>query len=159
MKPTQGKEITYFIKAFVKNIKEHSKCERRKYPEHYEKPAPTDTIIDEATANLLTPTIRRVARNLDTVDRRTEGSWVPPDGSALLPEERQLAAFTRELKGSCYDFLPMYHDSFFNLQVIEALLLHGEMAPLLRVCAHSDAAFAIIKWLSAHACGCGVSQD
>jgi hypothetical protein len=70
MKPAQGTEITYFANAFAKNIKEHSKCERRKYPKSYTKPAPTDIIIDKATATLIPPTIRPVAQMLETIDRK-----------------------------------------------------------------------------------------
>ncbi|KAL3485537.1 hypothetical protein BJX62DRAFT_242893 [Aspergillus germanicus] len=65
MQPNQGKELTFFINAFIRNIKEHSTCERKKYPAHYEPPSSDEIIIDERTARKIAPTIRRVKTHLN----------------------------------------------------------------------------------------------
>lgn len=38
MEPTQAKDLTHFVNAFVKNLEDHSVCERKKYPKHYDAP-------------------------------------------------------------------------------------------------------------------------
>ncbi|KAL3468158.1 hypothetical protein BJX64DRAFT_85219 [Aspergillus heterothallicus] len=141
MLPNQGKDITFFITAFARNIKEHSTCERRKFLEHYDAPGPTDIIVDEKTAARIEPTIRRVKETLGgdikDIDQRCTTSLF-------------LTAYEPT---PCYSFLDFHSRGFFNLQVIEALLLHGEMDPILRGCAHPDV--AIESWREAQECYCG----
>ncbi|KAB8078781.1 hypothetical protein BDV29DRAFT_152421 [Aspergillus leporis] len=59
LKPNQGKELNHFVEAFVRNIDEHSACERRKYPERYDSPDPNDAIVDEDISKKIKPTVRR----------------------------------------------------------------------------------------------------
>ena len=56
-KPHPGKEIAYFVKAFVKIIGEHSACERRKYADNYTWPDPNDIIISEHAARRIGRTV------------------------------------------------------------------------------------------------------
>ena len=147
MRPNQGRDFTYFAEAFTRNIDEHSKCERRKYPERYDPPKETDTIINEITAKKITPTIQRLLSSCKAngdwgnvmrwaneryraADRR---KYVIPD------EERKMSAFLRKYtRNDCYQFFKVNGDGFFNLELVKTLLLYGEMDAILRVCAHPD---------------------
>ncbi|KAL2838018.1 hypothetical protein BJY01DRAFT_251142 [Aspergillus pseudoustus] len=143
MQPHQGKVITFFINAFARNIKEHSICERWKYPEHYDRPASTATIVDEKTVARIAPTVRRVKKIL-------EGNA----GCRELDENYTASLFlTAYYYTPCYSFLNSQSQGFFNLQIVETLLLYGEMDTILRGCAHPDV--AIKGWWNAQECPCG----
>ncbi|KAL2799703.1 hypothetical protein BJX66DRAFT_332751 [Aspergillus keveii] len=145
MQPNQGKEITFFINAFIRNIKEHSTCERKKHPAHYEPPSDDEIIIDERTAKRIAPTIRRVKTHLN---------WENIGRSSDVLEDRTVKLFLTKYRHTpCYKFLYFQRQGFLNLQVVATLLLYGEMETILRGCAHPDV--AIEGWLDATECQCG----
>ncbi|KAJ0420543.1 hypothetical protein BJY00DRAFT_284050 [Aspergillus carlsbadensis] len=145
MKPHQGKELTFFVNAFVRNIKEHSAIERSKYPSRYKPPSNDEIIIDERAAERIGPTIRRVKRNLNG-----EG-W---ESSENAVEDRTVKLFLTEYRHTpCYQFLHFQRQGFLNLQVVATLLLYGEMETILRGCAHPNV--AIEGWFDARECQCG----
>jgi hypothetical protein len=47
-KPEQGKQLTYFAKAFAKTVKGFSRTERDKYPKEYNLLEPENIIISPA---------------------------------------------------------------------------------------------------------------
>jgi hypothetical protein len=144
MQPNQGKEITFFINAFIRNIKEHSTCERKKHPAHYEPPSDDEIIIDERTAKRIAPTIRRVKTHLN---------WENIGRSSDVLEDRTVKLFLTKYRHTpCYKFLYFQRQGFLNLQVVATLLLYGEMETILRGCAHPDV--AIEGWLDATECQC-----
>jgi hypothetical protein len=144
MQPNQGRELTFFINAFVRNIKEHSACERKKYPDHYNPPPNDEIILDERTAKRIAPTIRRVKINLH---------WENPRRDSEVIEDRTVKLFLTEYRHTpCYQFLYFQRQGFLNLQVVATLLLYGEMETILRGCAHPDV--AIEGWLDARECQC-----
>lgn len=148
MKPNQANDLTYFVNAFVKNLEEHSACERKKYLTHYDAPEPSDVILDDATVKKISPTIfrwRLDSRCLpDTCAiRRTP---VPKHGifrsprvckcEALPREERLMSAFLRDPFDDPEYHMRMNTDAHFNIKVVQTLMIYGEIDPILRICAH-----------------------
>lgn len=167
-KPNQGKELTHFVKAFIKNLNEHSTSKRKKYPETYDPPKSTDVIVDEEVSRKISRTVRRWR---DDCSRRYFGDFYDCDekvcgregrGKCQCPavpeEERKVSAFCRDyLYTDCYQFMEMQKEGFFNLELVKTLILHGEMEPILRACNCRD--ISIDSWQVAGECGCGVSID
>lgn len=159
MKPDQGKEITYFIKAFIRTIDEHSVCERNKYPSTYDPADPTDIILDSDTAQKITPTVRRW-RNYGFDDRCPNGICrVAQEECECIPvpdEERRASAFLRPSGHRyCYQFFNMNSEAFFNVELVKTLLLYGEMDPILRACALPGV--CLERWWRDQECQCSVS--
>ena len=176
-KPTQGKEITYFVEAFVRNIESHAQTERAKFPA-FDPPSEDDILIDEALARKISPTIHLSCIDFGYGDDFPEEGFKCPgvvrrgtgpasvfaspgwDGKCrcLLPEsERKAGAFLRRYQSNdCYRFFDVNKSAFFNLEVVKALLLYGEMEPVLRVCAHEFNDLA--SWWSVAQCYCSVSK-
>lgn len=166
-KPNQGKELTYFAKAFARNVEEHSICERRKYPEKYDPPSSTTVVVDGKTAAKIRPTVRRWR---DDCARRFHETLYDCDGKScgyergsncqcpVIPhEERTVSAFCRHYEyPGCYRFFEQHKAAFFNVELVKTLILYGDMEPILRVCAHPDV--AIGSWWDAIDCQCVVSH-
>ena len=161
LKPTQGKELDYFVEAFVKTIEEHSRGERDKYSESYEVPAPDDILLSDALVDKLAPLARRIRLTHEGQedDSRTYREQpcphrLPqdPECRCAIPfEERKTEAFLRpRVDNECYRFLAENGPAFFNLDIAKALVLHGQMEPLLRVCARPDVQY--LHWWSAREC-------
>jgi hypothetical protein len=166
-KPNQGKELTHFAKAFAKNVEEHSRCERRKYPDKYDAPGSSEVIIDGNTAAKIRPTIRRWLRTCKEERPRLDYGCrgvICRSGKdsncqcPLLPREERIAsAFCGQYRYTeCYRFHQIQSAGYFNMELVKTLLVYGEMEPLLRVCAHPDV--AIDSWWHVDECGCGVSD-
>lgn len=160
-KPQRGKQLMYFLEAFARNIGEHSVCERRKYAEKHDPPDADDVILDAATVNKVGRTVRRWRHNYEP------GHGAPPwacsaDGVGdcecpVIPDQnRRAAAFLLQYEWNpCFQFWAYNDDYFFNLEIIKTLLLHGEMDPIFRVCAHPR--MDLDKGWEMDECGCGVS--
>lgn len=70
--------------------------------------------------------------------------------------ERKAAAFFRyTTQHGCYEFMDLNAMPFFNIEVVKTLILHGEMEPVLRACAHPES--QLLEWERAGACDCVVS--
>lgn len=161
MKPDQGKELTYFIEAFIRTIKDHSLCERKKYPSVYEAVDPTEVILDSATVQKITPTVRkwrsygfegRCPSGICRVAQHKEECQCIP----IPDEERTASAFLRPPGPRyCYHFFSFNREAFFNVEVVKTLLLHGEMDTILRVCALPGV--GLWQWWSDSECMCTVS--
>ncbi|GFF40610.1 hypothetical protein IFM46972_06266 [Aspergillus udagawae] len=143
MKPNQGKELTYFIKAFIRTIDDHSVCEGKKFPSLYGPADPTEAILDSATVQKITPTVRRWRSYGYGLQRRCPSGICKVDQykeeCQCIPipnEEKKASAFLRP-PGSrhCYQFWYENSEPFFNVEVVKTLLLHGEIDTILRVCA------------------------
>lgn len=161
-KPQRGKQLMYFLEAFARNIEEHSVCERRKYADKYDPPDVDDVIVDEATATKISRTVQRWRQ------RPKKGflqrHWGCPAARGfeecechVIPEDnRRAAAFLLKYEyNPCYQFWSYNNNYFFNLEIIKTLLLHGEMDPIFRVCAHPR--MDLDNGWEMDECGCGVS--
>lgn len=161
MKPDQGKELTYFIEAFIRTIDDHSICERKKYPPHYEAVDSTEVILDSATVQKITPTVRKwrsygfegiCPSGICEVARYKEDCQCIP----IPDEERTASAFLRPSGPRyCYHFFDFNREAFFNVEVVKTLLLHGEIGTILRVCALPGV--SLQQWWSDSECMCTVS--
>lgn len=74
---------------------------------------------------------------------------------ALPLRERKAHAFSRQLHDNdCHEFDSVNGAVFFNLEVVKTLLVHGEMDPVLRVCAHPDVPYRDCQTLGECDCDC-----
>lgn len=156
-KPQQAKELNYFVKAFAKNIQDHTRCEREKYEETYLQPAPSDVLLSDDIVKKIHPTVLRVRERTfegaltnayEAVGlKNSTGSLCCHEYSepgfrcrcAMPRKERNVAAFLRRYRyNSCYNFLNVNAEAFYNLEVVKILLLHGAMDIILRICTHPD---------------------
>ena len=146
----QDKEINYFVNAFVRNIHAHATGERRKYPVEYEIPSRDDVVLNDDVARKINPTVR-------TMPTSAGGFCDHPNNifcsCTLPPQERRMSAFLRKHESNdCYHFFDVNSEAFFNLGVVKALLLYGEMEPILRVCAHPE--IDLSSWWEQMQCQC-----
>ncbi|KAJ5974556.1 hypothetical protein N7481_011766 [Penicillium waksmanii] len=163
MKPNQAKDLTHFVNAFVKNLDEHSVCERKKYQKHYDIPEPSDVILDDAIVRKISPTVRRWRNDWPKTEtcpsgtcEKFEVAWETPmgikrteliDRCKCVPipqEERVMSAFLREPHIEIdwnYSGDDSNDEAIFNIKFVFTLLLYGEMEPILRVCAHPAPGF------------------
>ncbi|KAJ5377006.1 hypothetical protein N7509_013892 [Penicillium cosmopolitanum] len=161
MKPDQAKDLTHFVNAFVKTLDEHSVCERKKYPEHYDIPESSDVILDEAIVRKISPTVRRWRGNwprnwprantcpsgkckaFEVVGKNPRWTHLCDECACVVipQEERVMSAFLRNPRVEI-DWRSSGDDSndeaIFNNNFVLTLLLYGEMEPILRVCAHPE---------------------
>ncbi|RHZ66342.1 uncharacterized protein CDV56_105338 [Aspergillus thermomutatus] len=148
-KPTQGREIGSFIESFVRTLEKHTQCERRKYPDQYNPFTPDELILNDHVAEQIRPLASRwcKAYNWPLKDkiRETDGLCRHVDsesfacGCSLPYHERRGAAFQRSFHdNTCYEFFADNTEVFYNLQVLNALLVLGEMDTVLRLCAQPD---------------------
>ncbi|PLB46669.1 hypothetical protein P170DRAFT_511364 [Aspergillus steynii IBT 23096] len=144
MKPNQAKDLTHFVNAFVQNLAEHAACERKKYPAHYEPPQPSDVILSDATVRKILPTVRRWRNEDFPLSCRHEMCECDP----IPYEERLMSAFLRppHSRSEHWEYPHMNDAAFFNFQILQTLLLYGEMDPILRVCAHPDSHDLLKFW-------------
>ncbi|KAJ5726968.1 hypothetical protein N7493_005995 [Penicillium malachiteum] len=120
MKPNQGKELTYFVEAFARNIEDHSLCEREKYPLLYEPADPTDLILDSALVQKITPTVRKWLSEEDQTN-------FPMEFAMYITTKRNANVFPSRMKREKH-----WH---FCGRLVKTLILHDEMNAILRVCA------------------------
>jgi hypothetical protein len=161
MKQDQGKELTYFIEAFIRNINDHSLCERRKYPSVYEAVDSTEVILDSATVQKIALTVRKW-RSYGFGPRCPSGiCQVAQEECQCVPipnEERMASAFLRPPGPRYgYQFFDWNREGFFNVEVVKTLLLHGEMDTILRVCALPGV--SLREWWSNSECMCAVGPS
>lgn len=152
-KDAENSKLSHFVASFARNINEHSTCERRKYPEKYDPPKPTDVILDDKVVRKINPTVKRWRHELE---HEICQDFEEHDPLPIIPrEERKMVAFLRKYESNdCYEFALCNKDAFFNLEIVKTLILYGEMDPVLRVCAHPDVDLA--TWWSQYSCHCGV---
>ncbi|KAI2794764.1 hypothetical protein POX_a01365 [Penicillium oxalicum] len=147
MRSTQSEDMTAFAKAFAKAIDEDAIRERAKYPQ-YEAPHPEDIIIAESLATR----IEHEAVEWLVGDQRQ------PLRRRYAKEMRKASAFLI-LPGSngCYDFDQVNGKGFTALEALKLLIIHNEMEPVLRVCAHKD--IALFGWKDVRPCSCVMGSD
>ncbi|KAF7117371.1 hypothetical protein CNMCM5793_006273 [Aspergillus hiratsukae] len=148
-KPTQGQEIGSFIESFVRTLKTHTQDERRKYPDRYSPFAPDELVLNDHVAEQIRPLANRWCKAynwpLKETIQETQGLCRHVDsesfacGCSLPYHERKGAAFQRSYRDNdCYKFFAVNTEVFYNLQVLNALLVLGEMDTVLRLCATPD---------------------
>ncbi|VUC32747.1 unnamed protein product [Clonostachys rosea] len=162
-KPTQGKELTYFVDTFTRNVHEHADSERRKYPEAYEVPGLDDIVLDDSLTRKMTHAVRlwRSERRdkLGEVDEKPTTELChhsEPDQRCRCPlsyNQRRMGSFFHKYRWSdCYKFFDDHKDGYISLEVFKTLLMHGEMDTLLKICAHPGVGFP--SWWDARLCSC-----
>lgn len=169
-KDSQDKKISHFVTSFVNNIKKHTACERRKYPDTFDIPDKDDLILGDDTTQKITPLVHKWREtyewDLASKPRKKE---TPPlrklcnhdngegfECGCVIPlRERKASAFLRQhYSNDCYQFFATNTEAFYNIEVVKTLLLYGEMEPILRVCVHPDVDYA--NWESQCQCYCMV---
>ena len=168
VKPKEVKELHIFAESFARNIEQHTQTERQKYEETYKPPSPGDIVINDRIARKITPTVHKWRQTYDWefADGIKEGKQlcqhkdtgrITDCGCALPFRERKASAFLRQYQhNDCFQFYALNKEGFYNLQVIETLLIYGEMDPILWVCSHPDTGYK--RWKTVDMCGCGVSR-
>lgn len=174
----QDENISRFVTSFVNNIKEHTACERKKYPAAFDIPDKNDLILGDNITKKITPLVHkwRQTYNWDLVAKPPRDKTKPTTPSlrklcahddndkeesfecgCVIPfQERKASAFLRQYqRNDCREFWDKNTRSFYNIEVVKTLILYGEMEPILRVCGHPDVDFA--KWESQCQCFCMVS--
>ena len=157
--------------SFLNNIKEHTACERRKYPATFEIPKEDDLILGDDTTQKITPLVHKWRQaytwdlasesdNKKTPSLRKLCTHDNEEGfgcGCVIPlREMKAAAFLRQhYPNDCYQFFKKNTEAFYNIEVVKTLLLYGEMEPILRVCAHPNA--DIGDWENQCECYCMVS--
>lgn len=137
LKPTQGKELSYFVDAFAKNLEEHTRCERRKYSDKYEPPDANDIILDSAIVKKISPTVYRWRRKYNWVLANSLSSTYRGRlcqhndgfqcGCPIPFEERKASSFLRQRRpNECFHFFEKNQEPFFNIELVKTLLLFGE---------------------------------
>ncbi|KAI1162734.1 hypothetical protein F5B18DRAFT_365374 [Nemania serpens] len=161
---TQGNELNYFVDAFARAITEHSEGERRKYPASPPRPDPGEVVISDAVSKKIAPTLHRLYRGWNwrraaaiaeaftsqpcTHTGQNERCACPVPYAA-----RKVSAFLNlRYDDVCYEFERANGKAFFSVEIAKALILHGEMEPVMRLCAHPD--FAFSGWWSIGQCQC-----
>jgi hypothetical protein len=148
-KPTQGQEIGSFIESFVRTLEKHTQDERRKYPDRYSPFTPDELVLNDHVAEQIRPLAHRWCKAYDwplkDKVQETKGLCRHVNGESFacgcpLPyHERKGAAFKRSYReNNCYKFFDDNTEMFYNLQVVNALLVLGEMDTVLRLCATPD---------------------
>ncbi|KAF7174116.1 hypothetical protein CNMCM5623_006453 [Aspergillus felis] len=162
-KPTQGQEIGSFIESFVRTLEKHTQAERLKYPDRYSPSTPDELILNDHVAEQISPLAHRWCKAYDwplkDKIQKTEGLCRHADsesfacGCSLPYHERKGAAFQRSYSyHSCYTFFAENTEAFYNLQLLNALLVLGEMDTVLRLCAIPDN--NLQESMYVRSCGC-----
>ncbi|KFA79450.1 hypothetical protein S40288_07584 [Stachybotrys chartarum IBT 40288] len=163
--PGQAKELSYFVTALVKNISEHTDCERKKFPENYEEPDTSDVVLSDDVCHRIIPTVRRWRSQGDAFPYNENSKVVicPHTDSknccsCPLPyKDRTMHAFLRVKDFSwCHELHVKNRLSFFNHEIFKTLLLYGEMDGLLGIYSHHSA--GLRDWWEAHECQCEISS-
>ncbi|KUL87933.1 hypothetical protein ZTR_03849 [Talaromyces verruculosus] len=156
----QDQNISRFVTSFVDNIKEHTACERKKYPATFDIPDQNDLILGDAITKKITPLVHKwrqshdwdlatkphdkkkplpsLLRKLCTHDD-DKAAAAAAEGfgcRCVLPlHERKASAFLRQYyRNDCNEFYDKNGAAFYNIEVVKTLILYGEMEPILRGC-------------------------
>lgn len=162
-KPNQGNEIAHFVGAFARTIDEHSACERKKFQGTYDPPNADDIILDDRIVKKITPTVRRLRNYACEYRCPSNVCWLRYHGKECrcipVPNEaRKISAFLRSYRPNpCYRFFDVNRAAFFQLQLVETLILYGEMDAVLRICSHPG--IGLKRWWLLSECYCCVSRS
>ncbi|RAH79624.1 hypothetical protein BO86DRAFT_435689 [Aspergillus japonicus CBS 114.51] len=146
-RPQQGQEIGRFADSLAHAIARETERERGKYPARYDPPQRDDLILADEMAQKIQPLAYTWCHNACWgFDWKVTTSPEPcrhvesegfACGCPLPYRERLGSAFLRQYHDNdCFRFFQVNGDAFFNLQVVNALLVLGEMDPVLQLCAH-----------------------
>ncbi|KAJ5288720.1 hypothetical protein N7478_001750, partial [Penicillium angulare] len=153
MKPNQANDLNHFVQNFVENLGDHTACGRKKYPDRYRVLEPADMILDEDLVRKISLTVCRWRYNSywplhrDFPSDECRGSDFSRDRSGFnickcnfIPrEERLMAASLREPENQVYSSHTRANSAaYFNAQIVQTLLIYGEMDPILRICGYPN---------------------
>ncbi|KAF5718555.1 hypothetical protein FMUND_5136 [Fusarium mundagurra] len=168
IQPDSRAKLANFVDIFMQKVAEDAAQQRKQYPEEYEVPEGNEVIISDEAATKIESTVRRwhpevywpdSDDELETFKQPTTKKLCPHTnesdncGCVLPYKERKMSAFQRsQVQNDCFKFDVDNRESFRNLKVVESLILHGEMDPVLRSCAYEECQLA--KWREHRECDC-----
>ncbi|KFY41490.1 hypothetical protein V494_02970 [Pseudogymnoascus sp. VKM F-4513 (FW-928)] len=136
----QGKELMYFARGFAQAVEAMSRTEREKYPQSYDEVGPSDFLIDDVTEAKIRNTVRR-ARMANTRDYGHRGpcpvTYIHGCTCPISPEDRTILPWKVVDNMNQYPTYPSPHEDSPDL--LNALLLHGQIDALLRIAAQPSA--------------------
>ncbi|PYH85804.1 hypothetical protein BO82DRAFT_140042 [Aspergillus uvarum CBS 121591] len=160
-RPQQGQDIGRFADSLAHAIASETERERGEYPARYDPLQRHDLILADEIAQKIQPLAYAWCQN-----DRWGFDWKVTNSSELcrhveskgfacgcpLPyRERLGSAFLRQYQDNdCFEFFQVNGDAFFNLQVVNALLVLGEMETVLQLCAHP--AIDLREWMEVREC-------
>jgi hypothetical protein len=170
-KPDQSEQLNHFVNAMIKNIGEHSDCERKKYPQEYEPLRPDEVFIDEALVMKFSRSVSRPAiLEIDPSHGSSEEKEYQPayvrgpcrhavdvDCYCRIPYRHRMgsAFLVPYQRNHCYCFAEVNGEAFVNIEIVKLLLLHGKMDHILRICALPN--IGLKSWWRMRDCYCGAS--
>ncbi|KAL9570834.1 hypothetical protein ACKAV7_005171 [Fusarium commune] len=168
IQPDSKGKLANFVDNFMQSVAEDAAQQRKKYPEEHEVPNENEVIISDEAATKIESTVRRWHPedywpdgddDLETFNQPTTKKLCPHTnesdncGCVLPYKERKMSAFQRpQAQNDCFKFDIDNRESFRNLQVVESLILHGEMDAILRSCTYEECQLA--KWWEHRECDC-----
>ncbi|KAG4290263.1 hypothetical protein FPRO06_02149 [Fusarium proliferatum] len=168
IQPDSRAKLVNFVDIFMQSVVEDAAQQRKQYPERYEVPDENQVIISDEAAVKIESTVRRWhpevywpdgSDDLKTFKQPTTKRLCPHTkesdncGCVLPYKERKMSAFQRpQVQNDCFKFDIDNRESFRNLQIVESLILHGEMDAILCSCAYEECQLA--KWREHRECDC-----
>jgi hypothetical protein len=170
IQPSSREKLANFVDIFAQSIAEDAAQQRKQYPEEYEVPGGNEVIISDEATTKIESTVRRWHPESHWPDDDGEvdpETFKQPTSKELCPhtnesdicgcvlpyKERKMSAFQRpQVQNDCFKFDTENLESFRNLKVVQSLILHGEMDPVLRSCAYEECQLA--KWWEHRECYC-----
>ncbi|OOQ91070.1 hypothetical protein PEBR_02372 [Penicillium brasilianum] len=136
---TPRRKLSEFSRIVSDLLEEAVASARAKYPARYDPPAEDEVLLDDRIIRKIEDDVIQWRESPDAIETGVDKS--PP-----IPREMRLtSAFLHDLREhDCGKFTEVNGKGFFNLEIIKLLIIHGEMEPVLRACAHENA--AIGKW-------------
>nr|RBQ83305.1 hypothetical protein FVER53263_05600 [Fusarium verticillioides] len=170
IQPSSRGKLANFVDIFAQSIAEDAAQQRKQYPQEYEVPGGNEVIISDEATTKIESTVRRWHPESywpdddgevdpETFKQPTSKELCPHTnesdicGCVLPYKERMMSAFQRpQVQNDCFKFDTENLESFRNLKVVQSLILHGEMDPVLRSCAYEECQLA--KWWEHRECYC-----
>ncbi|RBQ69444.1 hypothetical protein FVER14953_05600 [Fusarium verticillioides] len=170
IQPSSRGKLVNFVDIFAQSIAEDAAQQRKQYPQEYEVPGGNEVIISDEATTKIESTVRRWHPESywpdddgevdpETFKQPTSKELCPHTnesdicGCVLPYKERMMSAFQRpQVQNDCFKFDTENLESFRNLKVVQSLILHGEMDPVLRSCAYEECQLA--KWWEHRECYC-----
>ncbi|KAL2134044.1 hypothetical protein VTI74DRAFT_1155 [Chaetomium olivicolor] len=168
--PDQGKNFALLRRDLCAQHPRPLRHQPQEVPRTLQPPTPDEIILSDATVRKITPTVRRWRSNREWRDATYPilGSRLPPGGREILCrheeggercecpvpyKERRAAAFYRKhRRNNCYQFMAVNDRAIFNLELVQTLLLYGEIDPIFQVCASEKV--DLKTWWSMWQCYC-----
>ncbi|KAJ5380163.1 uncharacterized protein N7496_002591 [Penicillium cataractarum] len=127
-------QLHEFSASFARVLDEAVESARAKYPAKYHPPAENEVLLDDRI-------IRKIEDDLIQWRESPHAIETGVDKSIPIPREMRIksAFFHDNPPDSHYRFNKVDGKGLFNIEIIKLLIIHDEMEPVLRACAHEYA--------------------